>query len=153
MGSLKTRVTVAFYEQDRNLQVLKLLRRNSLGMGIRVVSTKDLEAQHWFGLTTSVLGKGFDFSDLLVPNLQSSREVGDSMRSLEINITGRRFSVPRSFAKATVVLYPCIPGFVFLLLPQQSMSCARHLLPVPITGCPWPSGGWLLNAQEKRALE
>lgn len=67
-------------------------------MGIRVVSTKDLEAQHWFGLTTSVLRKGFDFSDLLIPNLQSPREVGDSTRSLEINITGGRFSVPRSFA-------------------------------------------------------
>lgn len=39
------------------------------GMGIRVVLTKDLEAQHWFGLITSALRKGFDFRDLLMPNL------------------------------------------------------------------------------------
>lgn len=39
------------------------------GMGISVVLTKDLEAQHWFGLTTSALKKGFDFRDLLMPHL------------------------------------------------------------------------------------
>lgn len=38
------------------------------GMGIGVVLTKDLEAQHWSGLTTSALRKGFDLRDLLMPN-------------------------------------------------------------------------------------
>lgn len=120
------------------------------GMGIGVVLTKDLETQHWFGLTKSALRKGFDFRDLLMPNLQCPREAGDSTRSLEIKITEEGSLSPEVWHKQ---LLCCTPGFAFLLLPQQSMSCARHLLPVPITGCPQPSGGWLLKAREKRALE
>lgn len=77
-GNLKLSPHTDEFPQDKGHQLpfmnetqpagIRDAEKDQPGRGIRVVLTKDLEARHWFELTTSALRKGFDFRDLLMPN-------------------------------------------------------------------------------------